>query len=220
MTRSIQIAIVLFFCLNATGQSKYIKGKITDHKGKNIQDVYVYVDMKIAKNLSKRKGTYRCRVDHDVHLITVYKPEYGFINWTYNGEKNIDFVFPEESHAMSEEDFMALGYGPYVKEEHDKYMYSSFSSVLEILDQTFNQVRVNNGRIIIGRQGPNAFTSDPDPLILVNSIPTSVTSLETIPTIDVKSLRVINKGSETAAYGLRGLNGVILVELKTGDERN
>ncbi|MFK7978806.1 MAG: TonB-dependent receptor plug domain-containing protein, partial [Saprospiraceae bacterium] len=105
---------------------------------------------------------------------------------------------------------------PAPSEEHEKDFYANYGSILEILDHRFPQVRVKGGRIMIVRRGINAVLLD-DPLILVNEIPTGVTTLESIPTQEVKTIRVISKGSEAAAYGYRGMNGVIIVQLKTAD---
>ena len=150
--------------------------------------------------------------------MTIYTPKYGYINWLYNGEKKIDLVFPQDSEPMEKADFMALGFSaPEVAKEHQTNFYTNYGSILEILNHRFSEVRVNGNQIIIGRRGANAVFIQ-DPLILVNEIPTTVSSLETIPTADVKSIRVISKGSEAAVYGQRGMNGVIIVELKTTND--
>ena len=150
--------------------------------------------------------------------MTIYTPKYGYINWLYNGEKKIDLVFPQDSEPMEKADFMALGFSvPEVAKEHQTNFYANYGSILEILNHRFSEVRVNGNQIIIGRRGANAVFIQ-DPLILVNDIPTTVSSLETIPTADVKSIRVISKGSEAAVYGQRGMNGVIIVELKTTND--
>ncbi|MFH6604785.1 TonB-dependent receptor plug domain-containing protein [Maribacter algicola] len=61
-------------------------------------------------------------------------------------------------------------------------------------------------------KGANNFSGNKDPLILVNGQP--MTDVSSIPTSEIKLIWVISKGSETAQYGLRGTNGVILIDLK------
>ena len=199
-------------------QDTSLKGKITDHNNNGIKGVEIYVDMKRIKKSTNSKGKYSFKHPNKFQLLTIYTPEYGYINWKYKGEKKIDFVFPEDSKSLKRDDFMALGYSvPVLNKEYEKNFYANYGSILEILDHRFQQVRVKNGQIIIGRTGPNAVFIN-DPLILVNDIPVDKRMLETIPTQEVKAIRIISKVSETAAYGYRGMNGVIIVELKTGED--
>jgi len=212
------LGILLFFGVEVDAQRTTLSGKVTDYKEKGIKNVEIYIDMKRIKASTNRRGKYSFKFPSKFKLLTVYTPEYGFINWKYNGEKKIDFVFPKGNKAMTREDFTALGYSvPDPLKEYEKNFYANYSSILEILDYSFPQVQVKGSQIFISRRGVNAVLLE-DPLILVNEIPTSISSLETIPTQEVKSIKVISKGSEAAAFGYRGMNGVILVNLKTSED--
>ena len=98
----------------------------------------------------------------------------------------------------------------------ERNWYGEYSTVIEILDKRFAQVRLNNGQIIVGRGGPHSFNANKDPLILLDNIPIPISSLSSISTFDIKSIRVIHKGSELAEYGFQGANGVIHIVLKKG----
>ena len=214
------LVILLFFGVDADAQHTSVKGKIINHHNEGIEGVEIYVNMKRIKASTNSRGKYRFKYPNKVQLITVYAPQYGFVNWNYKGEKKIDFVFPAGSEPVKKANFLALGYSsPVLAKEHEKNSYSNYSSILEILDHRFSEVQVNGNRILISRRGINAAYVE-DPLILVNDIPTDIGSLETIPTAEVKSIRVITKGSDAAVYGYRGMNGVILVQLKTAKDRN
>lgn len=214
------LIIFLLLGVDVDAQRTTLSGKITDHNGKGIRKVEIYVDMKQIKASTNSRGKYSFKHPNKFQLLTVYTPEYGFINWKYNGEKKIDFVFPKGNEPIKKEDFMALGYSnPLPSKEHEKNSYANYSSILEILDHSFPQVRVKGQQLMIVRRGINAVLLE-DPLILVNEIPTNTTTLEAIPTTEVKSIRVISKGSEAAVYGYRGMNGVILVELKAAEDRS
>ena len=214
------LTILLFLGTNAEAQRTSLKGKITNYKNEEIKGVEIYVDMKRIGASTNGRGKYSFKYPKKFQLLTVYSPKYGFINWKYKGEKKIDFVFPEGSIPMERGDFLALGYTANVATEaYEKDFYANYSSILEILDRRFPEVQVKGGRINIVRRGINAVLNEP-PLILVNSVPMNTTTLETIPTQEVKSIRVITKGSEAAAYGHRGMNGVILVKLKTAEDRS
>ncbi len=216
------LCLVVLLCLGieVDAQRTALSGKITTHNDRAIKGVEIYVDMKRIKASTNKRGKYSFKHPNKFKLLTVYTPKYGFINWQYNGEKKIDFVFPKGSEPMKRTDFLALGYSlPAPSKAHEKDFYANYSSILEILDRRFPQVQVKGGRITIVRRGPNAgFVQDP--LILVNEIPTGIRTLETIPTQEVQSIKVISKGSEAAAYGHRGMNGVIIVELKAAEDKS
>ena len=115
---------------------------------------------------------------------------------------------------MSEDQLVELGFTLRRKSDGNKVKYEDFSSVLEILDKTFYNVRVINGTIKIGR-GANQFNGNTEPLILVDNQRVGVEVLGTIATTDIESIRVISNGSESAQYGsLKAANGVILITLK------
>lgn len=212
------LVVILCLGVEVDAQRTSLKGKIIDHENNGVKGVEIYVDMKRIKASTNSRGKYSFKYPNKFQLVTVYTPEYGFINWRYQGEKKIDFAFPRGSEPMRKEDFIALGYStPAPPKEHEKNFYANYSSILEILDHSFPEVKVNGDQVLISRRGVNAVLME-DPLILVNDIPTSVSTLETIPTVDVKSIRVISKGSEAAVYGYRGMNGVIIVRLKTAED--
>lgn len=214
------LAILLFLGIEAEAQRTSLKGKITDYTNKELKGVEIYIDMKRIGSTSNARGKYSFKYPKKFQLITVYTPKYGLINWKYNGERRIDFVFPEGSTPIKKEEFLALGYSAHLaNEEYEKDFYANYGSILEILDRRFPEVRVRDGRINIVRRGINAVLIE-SPLILVNNIPMNTATLETIPTQEVKSIRVITKGSEAAVYGHRGMNGVILVKLKTAEDRS
>lgn len=214
------LAVFLLLGVTVDAQRTALSGKIINHNGEGIKKVEIYVDMKQIKASTNKRGKYSFKHPNKFQLITVFTPEYGFINWKYTGEKKIDFVFPKDNQPMKKEAFMALGYSnPVPSKEHEKNAYANYSSILEILDYSFPQVQVKGQQVMIVRRGINAVLLE-DPLILVNEIPTNISTLETIPTSEVKSIRVISKGSEAAVYGYRGMNGVILVKLKAAEDRS
>ena len=213
------LVAILLLGVEVDAQRTSLKGKIMDHENNGVKGVEIYIDMKRIKGSTNSRGKYSFKHPNKFQLVTVYTPKYGFINWKYKGEKKIDFAFPEGSEPMKKADFIALGYSiPAPLKEHEKNFYANYSSILEILDHSFPEVKVKGGQILISRRGVNAVLIQ-DPLILVNEIPTNVSTLEAIPTVEVKSIRVISNGSEAAAYGHRGMNGVIIVRLKTAKDR-
>jgi len=215
--------MLLFVITDGYAQSKdkkiSVRGKVTDFNNKPIEAVQIFVDFVNTDEVTNKRGSYKLKLDQDTKLITVYSPELGYINWQYSGERKVDFVFPEFSEPISPKDFEKLGYTLESPENKEKNWYGEYSTVLEILDKRFSQVRVNNGQIIVGRGGPNVVSGDQAPLILLDNIPIPVSSLSSISTTDIATIRVIHKGSELSQYGFRGVNGVIHIGLKNGGEK-
>lgn len=73
----------------------------------------------------------------------------------------------------------------------------------------------NDGRVLV--RGATTLSDQTDPLVLVDNVPVTnrVDDLEGMVSInDIATIRVLKDGSETAMYGARGNNGVILIRTK------
>jgi TonB-dependent SusC/RagA subfamily outer membrane receptor len=67
--------------------------------------------------------------------------------------------------------------------------------------------------------GPSTFVGDNEPLYVVDGVPVHVTpgrGVDWLNPGDVASIRVLKDVSETAAYGVRGGNGVVLITTRRG----
>jgi len=190
-----------------------VSGMVTDVNGNPLKGVMIFVDKVKTKVKSNKKGIYRIKMNPNSKLLTVYSPNLGILSVVYKGQSKVDFTYPEENEPVSEEMLGKLGFTLEPAPKIDNH-YSDFSSILEILDKRFYNVKVTNGEIVIGK-GINNFSGDRTPLILVDNRQVNVEDLSNIATTDVKSIRVISKGSEAAGYGgLKAANGVILITLK------
>ncbi len=190
-----------------------VSGIVTDVNGNPQKGVMIFIDKIKTRVKTNKKGIYTIKMNHDSKLLTVYSQNLGILSVEYKGQSKVDFMYTQESVLINEEMLLKLGFtlDPTPKRVNN---YSDFSSILEILDRKFYNVRVTDGVIKIGK-GTNQFSGDSTPLILVDNQRVNVGELGTIATSDVKSIRVISKGSEAAEYGgLKAANGVILITLK------
>ena len=82
-------------------------------------------------------------------------------------------------------------------------------------------VRVENTpRGLAVRVRGTSMSSNEAPLFVVNGLPLAVGDdgvLDGINPRDVASIRVLKNASDTAMYGSRGANGVVLITMKKGD---
>ncbi|MGB3078382.1 MAG: TonB-dependent receptor plug domain-containing protein [Saprospiraceae bacterium] len=75
--------------------------------------------------------------------------------------------------------------------------------------------RGSSARVSI--RGMASINSDSEPLLVINGTPISgglAAANSTVLVSDIKSIRVLKSPSETAFYGSRGSNGVIVIKLK------
>ena len=195
-------------------EKKEVTGKVTDVNNLPLKGVFIFADSIKTRVKTNRTGFYKIKLHSTTKILTAYLPRLGILNMEYTGQSKVDFLFTQQAKPITEGKLIELGYILYPEPLVDTSWYKDYASVLELLDKRFYNVIVKNGKIKIGK-GPNQFSGDNDPLILLNNQPIDVASLETIGTSDIKSIRVINRGSETAAYGgLKAANGVILITLK------
>lgn len=67
------------------------------------------------------------------------------------------------------------------------------------------------------RGGSGSFKAEQDPLFVVDGVPLpSPSALDTLNPYDIASISVLTAAGETAIYGARGGNGVIVIKTKSG----
>lgn len=81
-----------------------------------------------------------------------------------------------------------------------------------------NIMRTSNGEIAVQlMRGPTSFYGSNGPLYLVDDVPFTPGAggaLVGINPYDIESIKALTKPDETAMYGVRGANGVIVITLK------
>lgn len=94
----------------------------------------------------------------------------------------------------------------------------------ELIEGRFPGVRVirlPGGGIAVRVWGPGTLLGDKEPLYVVDGLPVQVTpgrGLYWLNPGDIKSIQVLKDISETAAYGVRGGNGVVIITTRHGDD--
>jgi TonB-dependent SusC/RagA subfamily outer membrane receptor len=92
------------------------------------------------------------------------------------------------------------------------------TSLVQLLQGRLSGVTVSpspDGGIVVRMGGPTSFYSGQDPLFVVDGVPLeSGTTLSWLDPHDVEAVQALKDPSQTAAYGVRGANGVILIRTK------
>jgi hypothetical protein len=213
------IVLTLFFSISIIAQKDEVKditvtGMVMDMNGLPLKGALIFVDSINTKKKTNKKGMYEIKLKSDAKLLTVYSKNHGLLSMEYTGQDKVSFLYKEdESKPVKKGELGNLGFQ--LNPDTDKNKgYAEFATILDILDKRFFFAKVTNGQLKIGK-GTNQFSGNSDPLVLVDGQRQPIGVLTTIPTIDVKEIKVIHNGSETAEYGgLQAANGVVLITLK------
>lgn len=76
--------------------------------------------------------------------------------------------------------------------------------------------RAPDGHAVLHFRGTSTFLGEDEPLFVVNGIPLSPnpSNLAAIDLHDIETVQVFRDAATTAAYGIRGANGVIVIRTK------
>ncbi len=149
----------------------------------------------------------------------------GFVSRKFKVNENHKIVFVNldlKSNPKSSE--VAVGYG-HVKDidnltaasnMYAKGMdFSQFADIYEIIAVKFPGVQVINSEIII--RGVRSLTGSRGALLVVDGLVVDESTFASLHTINIARIDLL-KGSAASVYGVRGANGVVLVETKMGAE--
>lgn len=207
MKNSFKIATLLFivtlYASTIYSQSKIkkttITGYVKDVNDNVIKDVVFFVDEVKTSSKVNSFGAYKLKVKPDIKKIKAFSYSRGIIEIDYDGQKKINFIYNN--------------YNPYEtkkvvkKQDQDTFEYKD---IFEMIRAKVPGVRVQSDNTILIR-GTTSLRGSTSPLFIVNGSP--VSSIDNISPQFVDKISVL-KGPETAIYGVRGSNGVILITLK------
>jgi len=220
----IQIIISSIFVFYSTfllfGQEKVIQGKVTTFD--SIPLIGASIKVKSTKEVvySDTLGlfTVSC-IPKDKLKVTAR----GFSNQNVKIEEKIKYVLVNlKLKPGPESREMAIGYG-HVKDKDKLYAISSlnekdmnfsqYTDIYDIIKGRFPGVQISGGEIII--RGINTIMGSNAALLVVDGVVVDESSFASIPTADIASIDVL-KGAAASIYGVRGANGVVIVETKRG----
>lgn len=230
-----KIEVFLSFLLSAvlsvntiTAQKKNITitGYVREADSSAIKGAMIMIDKILSSVTTDEKGFYRIKVKSDAAMITVITENNRAKSDLINGRTSIDFMFGNSSDVqgfinVENPDNEAVDIG--ITSVNSK----SLSSTINTLDvsgdenSTYQDIYdMITGRVpgvdVAGKKvrirGVNSMVSNNDPLFVVNGIP--LNSIDHILPQDVESISVL-KGPSATIYGSRGVNGVIVIKLKS-----
>lgn len=204
-----------------------VTGIVKDEAGITLPGVNVVVKGTIIGTITDANGQFTLEAPGDGVLLFTYVG-FGNLELPVNGKENLEIIMKEGDTQL--EEVVVVGYGTQKK-------VSVVGSISNIAPKAIKQTATTSlpnalsGRMpgIITRQtsGEPGFDAasiyirgiatwgEKAPLVLVDGIERSISSVNPD---EVESLSVLKDASATAVYGVKGANGVILINTKRGKQ--
>lgn len=191
---------LLFFNLNLNAQSNESK-KLTiivkDVNNNPIPGAVILFDNVRQKRWTNSKGIFKVKIINDPKEISAFSPKIGIKKIKYNGKKKIKIIIQKGKNQLLTNN----------KEIDSK----QFWSIYDYLKGNVAGLNISSSNTITIRGYNSVNGNNKDPLFILDN---NIISKETFSRIRpnfIKSITIL-KGPETAFYGARGANGVIIVK--------
>ena len=207
-----------------------ISGLVTDAQKKPVAGAKILIDKKNTNIVTDSKGFYKIKIRPDAGLITVFTLNNGVREAIIEGRTTINFSLSGTASSQNNKQdnneadkAVNIGYGSVDPKNLTTQVnrldvkdnkYASYSNIYEVLRGTVPGVQVSGKNIRI--QGASSLMLSTEPLFVVDGI--IVTSIDDINPSQLKSIEIL-KGASASIYGSRGANGVILITLRNGSEK-
>lgn len=216
------------YCSIAFPKDVVIKGNVTDLKGEPLIGVNISIPGLNMGTISDLDGNYSIKID-DVKVRTLKFSYIGYLlkEEPIDGRKVVNVILQEDVGQLDE--VVVVGYGTQKKES----VVGAITTIdPEMLRSSTTRTISNNlagqvpGIIAVQRSGEpgfdsssfwirgiSTFQSQRNPLVLVDGIERN---LNDIDASEIESFSVLKDAAASAVYGVRGANGIILVNTKRG----
>jgi TonB-dependent SusC/RagA subfamily outer membrane receptor len=191
----------LFFSSNINSQEKKLTIKVKDIDNKSVAGAIILFDNVKQRIWTNSNGVFKAKINTEPKEISAFHPNIGINTVKYNGEDKLTIV-------IKEGDDLDLIVNPVEQKMVNAMQYNS---IYDYLRGKVSGVNVTSDGVIRIR-GYNSVNGNMSPLLIVNGVEVSQESFGAIRPDDIKSITVL-KGPETSRYGVRGANGVIIVDI-------
>ncbi|WP_394802068.1 SusC/RagA family TonB-linked outer membrane protein [Segatella cerevisiae] len=235
-TMSLRIfALLCGFILSANGfaQQIIVKGHIKDVSGEPIIGATIRFANGNSGTVSDLNGDFTLKANTSENLTITYV---GYQKATVKAIPRLTVILKEDNKMLN--DIVVIGYGTVKKSdatgsvvsvEADQLNKGLATSPADLLQGKATGVQIisNGGGPGAGSsiriRGGSSLSASNDPLIVIDGLPISSTSisgqsdiLSSINPNDIESFSILKDASATAIYGSRASNGVIVITTKRG----
>jgi TonB-dependent SusC/RagA subfamily outer membrane receptor len=199
-----------------------IWGYVMDSDKNPVIGALILVDKKNTGNVTDANGYYKLKVKPDAKILTAFTLYGASAEAPIEGRTSINFVLKKESPLQNKvqnkeetDEVIDVGYGVVKKDKLTQSVdkievtetdYSSYNNIYDLISSKAPGVDVIEGKIVI--RGTSTLIGGTDPLFVVDG--NIMESIDFIQPNVVKSIQIL-KGSSASIYGVRGSNGVIII---------
>lgn len=219
------IAILTLLVFSAASGQKTdskitISGLVKDSLQLPVKGANIFIDSKKISSVTNGRGFFKIKVSSAAEEIIIMSPLKGVSKTKISGRSSINFtLFRSASLNM---DSLIKATKSIVKKKSDdsgessggNHRYSSYSNMYEMIKGEVPGVVVRGTSIYV--QGMATFGGNSEALFVVDGIVAE--QINDVLPLDVMSIQLL-KGAATAAYGMRGANGVIFITTLRGTEK-
>jgi TonB-dependent SusC/RagA subfamily outer membrane receptor len=194
MKKNIILFTAFLICLNLHAQSKKVTIKVLDKNNIPLSGAIILFDDVRQKRWTNSKGFFKTKFKKAPKEISAFHPKVGIKKIKYNGANTVFIIIKK-------------GKNLYAKYNSNR---NQFYNIYDYLRGKFPGVNIASDNTITIR-GFNTVNGSTTPLFILNGLSIGQEAFSIISPSDIKSIKVL-KGPDTAVYGVRGANGVIVVK--------
>ncbi|WP_339659173.1 TonB-dependent receptor plug domain-containing protein [uncultured Polaribacter sp.] len=174
---------------------------VKDEQNNTVPGAIILIDEVKQSRVSNSDGQFKIKLNKAPNTITAFSPTVGIKKIKYDqGQNRVLIIIPKGK------DFSV------VNNVNEKDLNpGQFNTIYDYLRGNIAGVQVEGTTITI--RGYNSINGNMTPLFILNGTPIEESTFSRIIPLDIQKLSVL-KGTETTIYGIRGANGVIVVETK------
>jgi TonB-dependent SusC/RagA subfamily outer membrane receptor len=198
-----------------------ITGVVVDYERKPVEGAFIFVDKVKTDIVTDSKGIYTIKVLPIAKSLTVLSLYGDIKEMEINGNTVINFILDKTSNKaggslQKESEIFDIGYGTAKKEkmvnsvpqaQGNNSRSKSYLNIFEMIKSEVPGVQVDGTSIQL-QQGSGSLISSTEPLFVLDG--TIVNQINDIVPSQVSSISLL-KGPAASIYGVRGANGVIVI---------
>lgn len=174
---------------------------VKNEKNKPVPGAIILIDGIKQKRIANSNGSFKVKLKKVPKTITAFSPIFGIKTIKYKKNKGtITIIISPDNKISDDNSVKTKSLNP-----------QQFSTIYDYLRGNVPGLNIQGTTITI--RGFNTVNGNTSPLFILNGAEVDQQMFGQIIPLEIKSVSVL-KGSETARYGVRGANGVIIVETK------
>lgn len=196
------ISLTYSFGLFAQNNEVKLSVTVKDDKNKAIPGAIILIDGVKQQRVANSKGIFRIKLENNPKTITAFSPLVGIRKVNYiKGENTMVIKILKGNEKLD-----------IVNDINEKSLGTDqFATIYDYLEGAVPGVNVQDTNITI--RGYNSINGSMEPLFILNGAQISKDVFSQIVPLQIKKIYIL-KGNETSIYGVRGANGVIVIETK------